>query len=118
MSTSPHSLPVRAVAPDVCVAPQLTPAAMAEAAQAGFKSVVNNRPDFEHGPDQPTSAQMEAAAKAAGLEYRFLPVDGGYQSPQEIAAFAELLRTLPRPILAFCRSGARSTRLFMAASQA
>lgn len=118
MSTQPNSLPLRAVAPDVCVAPQLTPAAMAEAAQAGFKSVVNNRPDFEHGPDQPTSAQIEAAAKAAGLEYRFLPVDGGYQSPQEIAAFAELLRTLPRPILAFCRSGARSTRLFMAANQA
>ena len=112
------SLPIRQVAADVCVAPQLTPAAMAEAAAAGFKSVVNNRPDFEHGPDQPTHAQIEAAARAAGLEYRFLPVAGGYQSPQEIAAFAELLRTLPRPLLVFCRSGARSTRLFQAASAA
>lgn len=109
------NLPVRAVSPDVCVAPQLTPEAMAEAAAMGFKSVVNNRPDFEHGPDQPTSAQIEAAAKAAGLEYRHLPVDGGYQSPEEIAAFAQLLADLPRPLLAFCRSGARSTRLFMAA---
>jgi uncharacterized protein (TIGR01244 family) len=109
-------LPVRAVSPDVCVAPQLTPEAMAEAAAMGFKSVVNNRPDFEHGPDQPTSAQIEAAARAAGLEYRHLPVDGGYQSPEEIAAFARLLAELPRPLLAFCRSGARSTRLFMAAS--
>jgi uncharacterized protein (TIGR01244 family) len=115
MSNLPNLANVRAVAPDVCVAPQLTPAAMAEAAAAGFKSVVNNRPDFEHGPDQPTSAQIEAAARAAGLEYRFLPVDGGYQSPEEIAAFAQLLAELPRPILAFCRSGARSTRLFMAA---
>jgi uncharacterized protein (TIGR01244 family) len=109
------NLPLRQVAPDVCVAPQLTPEAMADAAAAGFRSVVNNRPDFEHGPDQPTSAQIEAAARAAGLEYRFLPVDGGYQSPEEIAAFAQLLATLPRPLLAFCRSGARSTRLFMAA---
>ena len=109
------NLPLRQVAPDVCVAPQLTPAAMAEAATAGFKSVVNNRPDFEHGPDQPTNAQMEAAARAAGLEYRFLPVDGGWQSPEEIAAFAKLLQELPRPLLAFCRSGARSTRLFQAA---
>jgi uncharacterized protein len=50
------TLPARSVASDVCVAPQLTPAAMAEAARAGFSSVVNNRPDFEHGPDQPTSA--------------------------------------------------------------
>jgi len=108
-------LPLRAVAPDVCVAPQLTPEAMAEAARQGFRSVVNNRPDFEHGPDQPTSAAIEAAARAAGLEYRFLPVDGGYQSPEQIAAFAKLLQELPRPLLAFCRSGARSTRLFMAA---
>ena len=117
MSSSPL-LPLRAVSPDVCVAPQLTPEAMAEAARAGFKSVVNNRPDFEHGPDQPTNAAIEAAAHAAGLEYRFLPVAGGYQSPEEIAAFAQLLAELPRPILAFCRSGARSTKLFIAASAA
>lgn len=108
-------LPLRPIADDVCVAPQLTPEAMAEAAAMGFKSVVNNRPDFEHGPDQPSSADIEAAARAAGLEYRHLPVDGGYQSPEEIAAFAKLLAELPRPLLAFCRSGARSTRLYMAA---
>jgi uncharacterized protein (TIGR01244 family) len=106
------NLPVRAIAPDVCVAPQLTPGAMAEAAQAGFKSVVNNRPDFEHGPDQPSNAEIEAAARAAGLEYRFLPVESGYQSPEEIAAMAKLLAELPRPLLMFCRSGARSTRLY------
>src|SRR5882672_574188 len=107
-----ETLSFRPVAPDVCVAPQLTPEAMAEAARAGFRSVINNRPDFEHGPQQPTNAAIEAAARAAGLEYRFLPVDGSYQSPDEIAAFAQLLKELPRPILAFCRSGARSTRLF------
>jgi uncharacterized protein (TIGR01244 family) len=108
-------LGIRAVAADVCVAPQLTPEAMAEVARQGFKSVVNNRPDFEHGPDQPANADIEAAARAAGLEYRYLPVDGGYQSPEEIARFAQLLAELPRPLLAFCRSGARSTRLFVAA---
>ena len=63
MSTT---LPLRAVAPDVCVAPQLTPEAMAEAARAGIRSVVNNRPDFEHEPDQPTNAAIEAAAKTTG----------------------------------------------------
>ncbi len=109
-------LPVRPIAADVCVAPQLWPESMAEAARAGFRSVVNNRPDFEEGPQQPTSASIEAAAKAAGLEYRFLPVQSSYQSPEEIAAFAHLLDELPRPILAFCRSGARSTRLYAAAS--
>jgi len=115
---APTSLPVRPVADTVFVAPQLSPADMAEAARAGFRSVINNRPDFEGGPDQPTDAAMAAAAAAAGLQYRHLPVDGGYQSPQEIAAFGALLAELPAPVLAFCRSGARSTRLFMAARQA
>jgi uncharacterized protein (TIGR01244 family) len=110
------TLPIRPIADDVCVAPQLTPAAMAAAARAGFRSVVNNRPDFEHGPDQPTNADIEAAARAAGLEYRFLPVAGGHQSPEEIAAFARLLDELPRPLLLFCRSGARSTKLYVAAT--
>jgi uncharacterized protein (TIGR01244 family) len=107
-------LPFRPVSPDVCVAPQLTPEAMAEAARQGFRSVINNRPDYEEGPEQPTNASIEAAARTAGLQYAFLPVDGGYQSPEEIAAFAKLLAEMPRPILAFCRSGARSTRLFVA----
>lgn len=109
------SLPWRAIAADVSVAPQLTPEWMAVAARAGFRSIVNNRPDFEGGSEQPTSAAIEAAALAAGLAYRHLPVDGGYQSPQEIAEFARLLAELPRPLLAFCRSGARSTRLYAAA---
>ncbi len=109
-------LPLRQIADTVCVAPQLTPESMAELARLGFKSVVNNRPDFEHGPDQPTSADIEAAALAAGLAYRHLPVDGGWQSPEQIAAFAVLLQTLPQPMLAFCRSGARSTRLYQQAT--
>ncbi len=106
---------VQPVAADVCVAGQLEPAAMAWAAANGFRSVVNNRPDFEGGPSQPTNAAMEAAARAAGLDYAFLPVSSAYQSPEEIAQFGALLATLPRPILAFCRSGARSTRLYRAA---
>jgi uncharacterized protein (TIGR01244 family) len=108
---------VMRVAPDVCVAGQLDPAAMAWAASAGFRSVINNRPDFEGGPGQPTSASIEAAAQAAGLAYSYLPVNSAMQTPEQIAAFAELLETLPRPILAFCRSGARSGRLFQAATQ-
>ena len=112
------SLPIQAIDAGVCVAPQLQPEAMAEAARAGFRSVVNNRPDFEGGSEQPTSAQIEAAARAAGLEYRHLPVNGGYQSPEEIAAFAVLCAELPRPMLLFCRSGARSTRLYQAAMAA
>jgi len=107
---------VQQLSADVCVAPQLDPAAMAWAAQAGFKSVINNRPDFEAGPGQPTSAQIEAAAVAAGLRYEFLPVAPAVQTPDEIARFAQLLADLPKPILAFCRSGTRSGKLFHAAT--
>jgi uncharacterized protein (TIGR01244 family) len=106
---------VQQLSADVCVAPQLDADAMAWAAQNGFKSVINNRPDFEHGPDQPASAQVEVAALAAGLQYRHLPVGSGWQSPEQIAAFAVLLKELPAPVLAFCRSGARSTQLYQQA---
>lgn len=112
------SIQVQQMSPDVCVAPQLSPEAMKDVAGAGFKSVINNRPDFEGGPDQPTSAQIEAAAQAAGLAYAFLPVAPGVQTPQEIARFGELLATLPHPVLAFCRTGTRSGKLFRAATGA
>jgi uncharacterized protein (TIGR01244 family) len=111
----PTSLALRQLADDVYVAPQLGPADMAEVARAGFRSVVNNRPDFEGGPDQPTDAAMAAAAEAAGLSYRFLPVGSAHQTPEDVVAFAALMVELPRPVLAFCRSGARSTRLYMLA---
>lgn len=110
-----NHLPVQRLTDEVCVAPQLEPVAMAEAAAAGFRSVINNRPDYEGGPAQPTSAEIEAAAKAAGLEYVHQPVSGAYQSPEDIARARELLAQLPKPILMFCRSGARSTKLFVEA---
>jgi len=113
-----NSLPIKPIAPEVCVAPQLEPSSMAEAARLGFRAVVNNRPDFEGGPEQPTSAAIEAAAQAAGLAYRHLPVSGAYQSPEEAAELARLLAELPRPVLLFCRSGARSAKLFELAQHA
>ena len=109
---------VQALAPDFCVAAQLDPAAMAWAASAGFRSVINNRPDHEGGPDQPTSAAIEAAALAAGLRYVHLPVSPAVQTPEEIARFGALLVELPKPVLAFCRTGTRSGKLFRAATGA
>ncbi len=109
-----NSPQVQQLSADVCVTGQLDPAAMEWAAKAGFASVINNRPDFEGGPEQPTSAAMQAAALAAGLQYAFLPVAPSVQTPQEIARFAELLNELPKPVLAYCRSGARSGKLYRA----
>ena len=110
------SVRINRIASDVAVAGQLDASAMADIAAAGFKSVINNRPDFEGGPDQPTHASLEAAARAAGLEYAFLPVQSAFQTPEEIARFAGLLQAMPRPILAFCRSGTRSGKLYRAAT--
>lgn len=105
-------LPATRLNDEIATAPQLAPESMAAAAAAGFRSVVNNRPDFEGGPDQPTSAAIEAAARAAGLEYAFLPVAGGFQTPEQAQAMAALMDRLPKPVLAFCRSGTRSGRLY------
>ena len=106
----------RRVTEDFTTAPQISLADVAEAARLGFRTVINNRPDHEGGPEQPTSAEIEAAALAAGLSYAYLPVNPAVQTPEEIARFAELLQALPKPVLAFCRSGARSTKLYRAAT--
>lgn len=97
---------------DLAVAPQLSPDAMADVAAAGFRSVINNRPDFEAGPDQPTSASIEEAAAAAGLAYAHQPVLSGVQTADEYARFGALLESLPKPVLAFCRSGTRCGNLW------
>ena len=103
------------LASDFATAPQLTADDLATAAAAGFRSVVNNRPDFEGGPSQPTSQAMQQAAEAAGLAYACLPVQSAYQSPGEIARMHELMQRLPKPVLGFCRSGTRTANLFHAA---
>ena len=98
--------------PTSAVAPQLTPAAMAEAAGAGFRSVINNRPDFEGGPD--AADQRGDRGGSAGRRPRVPLPAGRGELPvarRKSAAFARLLASLPRPVLVFCRSGARSTRL-------
>jgi len=106
---------VQALSEHLAVAAQLDAEAMADLAAAGFKSVINNRPDFEGGPTQPTAAALGEAARAAGMAYAHLPVSPATQTPQEVAAFARLVAELPQPVLAFCRSGTRSGKLFQAA---
>ena len=94
-------------------APQLAPEHMTAIASHGFRTVINNRPDMEGGPDQPSSAQMQAAAEAAGLTYHYLPVISGSITAEQVLHMAELVKSVPSPVLAFCRSGARSTQLWM-----
>ena len=96
---------------------QIDPSHLAEIVKQGYKSVINNRPDFEGGPDQPTNAQIQAQAEALGLHYAYLPVIPGAFTQDQVLEMARLLKTMPGPILAFCRSGARSTNLYQMALQ-
>ncbi len=96
----------RRVTDTFAVAPQISPEDIAAAAAQGYVLVINNRPDGE-APDQPDSAAMAAAAKAAGLGYLYNPVRGA-PAPDQIAAQAEAVAAAKGPVLAFCRSGTRS----------
>jgi uncharacterized protein (TIGR01244 family) len=92
----------------ISVAGQITPEDVAEAASAGFTFVINNRPDGEQ-PGQPEAAEIEAAAKAAGLGYAAIPITHAGFSENQVAAMKSALESAPGPVLAFCRSGTRST---------
>lgn len=97
---------LRRVTDDFSVAPQIALTDIPAIAKAGFVLVINNRPDGEDYL-QPAEAQVQAAAKAAGLDYVFIPVRGGPTAEQAMAV-AKACEAAQGPVLAFCRSGTRS----------
>ncbi len=106
------SITTQTIAPGFAVAAQLLANQMADVAALGFKTVVNNRPDGEGGSNQPLSQAMAAAAQANGLHYVYLPVVSGAIRPEQAQALHAALQGVPQPVLAFCRSGARSAQLY------
>lgn len=94
----------------LAIAPQVRPGDMAAIARAGYRAIIANRPDGEEQA-QPTAAAVEAAARAAGLGFAHVPVISGAIGDADVAAMRQALERLPRPILAYCRSGARSAKL-------
>ncbi|SIP89392.1 TIGR01244 family protein [Paracoccus thiocyanatus] len=101
---------LRQLTPDIAVAGQIRPEDLPALAQAGFRVLINNRPDDETGPGEDHEA-MRRAAEAAGMRYHFNPFTPGQITPQMISAQAEALAD-PGPKLAYCRSGNRSTVLW------
>lgn len=99
------------------VTAQVDPATLPAIAAAGFRSLLCNRPDGEE-PGQPSMAAMEAAAQAQGLTLRCVPVVGSAIGEADIAAQRAALEALPRPILAYCRSGNRCSVLWALARAA
>ena len=101
----------RKLTENVLVSPQLALADVAAAAASGVAMIINNRPDGED-PDAPQSADIAAAAAAAGLNYVEIPVShAGFSEPQ-VDAMIAALEQAEGPILAYCRSGTRSTLLW------
>ena len=95
---------------DVFVTGQLLPAQMQALAEQGVMSFVNNRPDMEV-PLQPRSEELEAVAQELKVDYHHIPMAGGI-SPGLLEASVTAYKNMPRPIVAFCASGMRSTALW------
>jgi len=92
---------------------QITPEMLDDLAAHGIRSLMCNRPDNEEA-GQPSFAQIEAAAKAVGIDVRHVPIPHGQVSQAAADAFVDALKALPTPVLAYCRSGARSNGMYNA----
>ena len=102
---------VKTVDVDISVSPQIAPSDIADLAKAGFKTIICNRPDGE-GNDQPVFHEIEEAARAAGMEAHYLPVESGKVTDRDAKAFGDLMDTVPKPVFAYCRTGTRSVTLW------
>lgn len=106
---------LRRLTENVIVSPQLELSDIADAAAAGVAMIINNRPDGEE-PSAPQGDAIEQAAAASGLNYVAIPVThAGFSEPQ-VDAMIAAMEQAEGPILAYCRSGTRSTLLWALAS--
>jgi uncharacterized protein (TIGR01244 family) len=102
----------RQITPTLYASPQITVDEVAEARALGVALIVNNRPEGESDDQTPGDA-IEAAARAAGIDYVAIPVThAGFSGPQVAAMREALDRAGDKPVLAYCRSGTRSTLLW------
>jgi sulfide:quinone oxidoreductase len=99
---------MHAITTELSVSPQVRASDLPEIAAAGFRAIICNRPDGE-AADQPLFRDLERAARDRGLAVRHLPVESGRVTDQQGHEFATLMRELPKPVLAFCANGMRST---------
>jgi len=102
---------IKTITDDLSVSPQIAPGDLTAIKAAGFRAVICNRPDGE-GADQPNFEEIETAARAEGLEARYLPITAGMVRDEDAGDFSRALRELPGPVLAYCRTGTRSATLW------
>jgi len=104
-------LEIKRIDDEISVAPQILASDIPAIAEAGFKTVICNRPDGE-SEDQQVFADIEAAAQAVGLVIINQPVDGRNVTDKDGAQFGRLLDEATKPVLAYCRTGTRCTVLW------
>jgi len=97
--------------PSFSVSPQISVSDVGIIAAQGFRSIISNRPDNET-QDQPITAAIAAAAQRVGVGFHHLPVTSGNIRDEDVSAFAEMLRTVKGPVLAYCRTGTRAASLW------
>ncbi len=107
----------RKLSDSVWASPQITAEDVREAHGRGFAMIVNNRPDGEVD-DQPAGADIAALAEQLGLAYRAIPITPGGFGPEEVTQMVQALESAQGPVLAYCRSGTRSTLLWSLAQAA
>lgn len=98
----------RKLSETMLASPQLRLEDIASAAATGVTLIINNRPDGE-ALGQPKGADIAAAAKAAGIDYVEIPIRGLGVGPADLDAFDKAVAAHEGPVLAFCRTGTRST---------
>ena len=99
------------LAPDFAVAGSLDQPDIDALASAGTRTIINNRPDGED-PGQLPAAEARRLAEAHGIAYHHIPITAASLNRADVDAFAAALQDAPRPIVAHCRSGTRSTLLW------
>ncbi|MXO65513.1 TIGR01244 family sulfur transferase [Altericroceibacterium endophyticum] len=101
----------RKITDTMYASPQISLDDVATAKEAGFAMIINNRPDGE-ADDQVESAAIEQAARAAGMDYTAIPITHSGFSEAQVNAMIAALGEAQGPVLAYCRSGTRSTLLW------
>lgn len=99
------------LSPTFAVSPQLTIDDVRKAAQDGYRSIICNRPDGEE-PSQPTAQTIGASAAALGLQFTQIPVTAGKATEDDVRLMEAALTIMKGPVLAYCRTGARSANLW------
>ena len=102
---------IKKISPFLSVSPQIYPAHVERLAAQGFRTIINNRPDNETD-DQPLGKDLSEAAAKHGIEFINIPVIPGELTPQNVKEFGEAMSRVTGPVLAYCRSGMRSTSLW------